>query len=204
MMYFMPSASKKDKTPPHFGFIVTAGKKPSGSSIVKIKQGWRWICDNGVFAGQFDEEVFYQFIERLAAYKDQCVFVVAPDVIGDSKKTLEQFEQYAARIKALGYPVAFVAQDGQEDLPFPENFDALFIGGSTEWKMSRKAEICIKRAQALGKWVHVGRVNTRRRIRHFALVKVDSVDGTTAVYGKKEKEKIKQWTHEAKQPLFYM
>jgi hypothetical protein len=49
--------------------------------------------------------------------------------------------------------------------------------------MSENAEAVIRRAQALGKWVHVGRVNTIRRIRRFQRMGVDSVDGTCLCYG---------------------
>lgn len=48
--------------------------------------------------------------------------------------------------------------------------------------MSREALVCIQRAQAQGRWVHVGRVNSQKRIRHFKLAGVDSVDGTSICY----------------------
>ena len=205
MMYFIPGAGKKHNFPDHFGSIVNPYNKDIVTSTLRIQKGWKWICDNGAFTGKFQEDTFFAFLDRMAEYRSQCIFVVAPDVVGDANKTLEKFGKFATRIKALGYPVAFVAQDGQEDLEFPDNFDCLFIGGSTEWKMSYKAEICIKRAQALGKWVHVGRVNTRKRIRHFALLNIDSVDGTAIVFKPDERiRQIKRWTHETKQPLFYM
>lgn len=204
-MYFIPGAGKKHKFPDHFGSIVNPYNKDIVASMLRIQDGWKWICDNGAFTGKFQEDTFFAFLARLAEYQSQCVFVVAPDVVGDANKTLEQFQYYAPLIRALGYPVAFVAQDGQENLEFPDNFDCLFIGGSTEWKMSTKAESCIKRAQALGKWVHIGRVNTRKRIRHFALLNIDSVDGTAIVFKPDERiRQIKRWTHETKQPLFYM
>lgn len=53
----------------------------------------------------------------------------------------------------------------------------LFIGGTTEWKLSANVDWLIAEAQDGGKWVHVGRVNSARRIRHFHEVGVDSIDG---------------------------
>jgi hypothetical protein len=96
--------------------------------------------------------------------------------------TLELYSEYAPQIRALGYKVALVAQDGLEDLPWPERYDALFVGGTTGWKMSDAADWCIRKAQKAGVWVHVGRVNSQQRIRHFAVMGVDSVDGTTIAY----------------------
>lgn len=40
------------------------------------------------------------------------------------------------------------------------------------------AEQCIRAAQALGKWTHVGRVNTPSRMTRFQDLGVDSCDGT--------------------------
>jgi hypothetical protein len=54
----------------------------------------------------------------------------------------------------------------------------VFIGGSTNWKCGEHAVHIIKAAQALQKWVHVGRVNGAERWEHFEKLGVDSVDGT--------------------------
>lgn len=71
-----------------------------------------------------------------------------------------------------------MAQDGSERKPPPwTELDALFIGGSTAWKeSSHAAALCIE-ARRRGKWVHVGRVNTVRRLRKFDGI-ADSIDGT--------------------------
>jgi len=80
-------------------------------------------------------------------------------------------------IREYGYPVAFVTQDGlrMEDVPW-DDFDVLFVGGSDEHKL-RESWPFIYRAKELGKWVHVGRVNSEKRMRMFWMA--DSVDGTT-------------------------
>lgn len=78
--------------------------------------------------------------------------------------------------------MALVAQDGLQDLPIKWNlFDAIFIGGSTVFKMSVHVRHLIKTAQILGKWVHVGRINTPDRLKYFERLKVDSFDGTGLV-----------------------
>ncbi len=72
-----------------------------------------------------------------------------------------------------------MAQDGLESLKVPwARFDALFLGGSTEWKLGEHAEALCREAKARGKWLHLGRCNTRQRIRLAASWGCDSVDGS--------------------------
>jgi hypothetical protein len=88
------------------------------------------------------------------------------------------------RIRVLGFPAALVAQDGLERLDVPwAAFDVLFIGGSTEWKLGEAARALVARAKARGKWVHMGRVNTRTRLRYADAIGCDSVDGTRLAFG---------------------
>ncbi len=136
----------------------------------------RFAIDNGAFAG-FRADGFFSLLEQERPRRDLCRFVAVPDVVGSAIRTLEVFEHW--RHKLTDWPLALVAQDGQEALPIPwELIASLFIGGTTEWKMSRHAEACIKAAKALGKWVHVGRVNTPGRFDYFERIGADSIDGT--------------------------
>lgn len=83
------------------------------------------------------------------------------------------------RIRALGFPAALVAQDGLECLTAPwDAFDALFIGGTTEWKLSTHVAALVAEARARCKWVHVGRVNSGKRLAWAHSLRADSVDGT--------------------------
>ena len=98
-------------------------------------------------------------------------------MVGSARRTLEVFARWRQRV--TGWKVALVCQDGQEDLPIPwDELDAIFIGGTTNWKVSEHATHCIKAAQALEKWVHVGRVNEPARFEHFLTLGVNSIDGT--------------------------
>lgn len=138
--------------------------------------------DNGIFSGKFSPRDFWNKLNQMKPYQSTCLFIVAPDTVSDAYATMCAFSEWQPLIKAAGWPVALVAQDDMEWFPFPSEFDALFVGGSTEWKMSKEALRCIKRAKNAGKWVHVGRVNSQKRIRHFQLAGVDSVDGTTVCF----------------------
>lgn len=138
----------------------------------------RFCIDNGAF-GNFDAALFLRLVERERPRRDLCRFLTVTDVVGDARRTLEVFGFWRRRPEMAGWPLAFVCQDGQEHLPIPfAHCSALFIGGSTEWKMSKHAAACIKAAKALDKWVHVGRVNTPGRYEYFEKLGADSIDGT--------------------------
>jgi hypothetical protein len=148
-----------------------------------LPAGRRWAADIGM-AGDVAVTGYVDWLAGLSSARERCLFVVVPDLLCDAVATLERFRWWAWRIKAGGWPVALVAQDGLESLRrWPCEYDALFVGGSTQWKMSDAAAWCIRRAKReQGAWVHVGRVNSQKRIRHFQTMGVDSVDGTTVTY----------------------
>lgn len=146
-----------------------------------------WAADNGVFSKHpWDADRWWRFTTGLPRGTGQCLFVTAPDVLFDAAGTLARSAPWLPRIRALGFPAALVAQDGVEDLLDEEHwtsFDALFIGGSVDWKESRAVVNLMAEARARGKWCHVGRVNTRRRLWPMAAAGADSVDGTKVAAG---------------------
>lgn len=112
-----------------------------------------------------------------------CLFATLPDVVGDYAATWERSCLDLARVRRLGFPVAIVLQDGVESDRFVWRSilaaaDAVFVGGSTEWKMSTDAARLVGEARARGLWCHMGRVNTWGRIQHAAAIGCHSVDGT--------------------------
>ena len=134
--------------------------------------------DNGCFSMRdFDEERWCSWLSTMP--REGCRFAAAPDVVADAEATWRRSEPWMEVIRGLGFPAALVFQDGIEETPIPWSaFDAAFIGGSTEWKLSPVAASLIAEARERGKWVHVGRVNSRRRLRAVAAIGADSVDGT--------------------------
>jgi hypothetical protein len=138
--------------------------------------GVKFGIDNGAFAG-FEEIAFVNLLERHKAAKERCLFVAAPDVVASARRTLEAFDFWFPKLS--GWPIALVAQDGQETLEIPwNNITAIFIGGSTEWKLSPEAAQIVKCAKLLGKWVHIGRINSGLRLDYFTALHADSFDGT--------------------------
>lgn len=135
-----------------------------------------FCIDNGAFS-KFEPKGFLSLLTKHEPRKDLCRFVAAPDVVGCARRTLECFRHWQPRLAK--WPVALVAQDGQEDLDIPwENIAAIFIGGSTDWKMGRHAAAIVKASKVIGKWCHIGRINTPGRLEYFEDLGADSCDGT--------------------------
>lgn len=190
MMYLWPTSISMVDMSPYFGVITM----PKGGTPRGIREGRKWALDNGAFTG-FNKEKFLKKLEDLKEYKDTCLFIVAPDVMQDPQKTFENFVKWKEILK--DWPVAYVAQDGQENYKYPE-FDWLFIGGSTKWKMGKGAIKCIEYAHSINKPVHVGRVNSKKRYEYFRKLACKSCDGTHPIYEPNTaKIRIAEWMESA-------
>jgi hypothetical protein len=147
--------------------------------------GQPWAADNGRFSApqNYTDEKYLAWLGRMPA--ESCLFATAPDVVGDAAATLALSAPMFVRIRTAGYPVALVAQDGLEELPVPwDDIDALFIGGTTAWKLSHHAADLAGEAKRRGKWVHMGRVNSLRRMKYADAIGCDSADGTVLKHDK--------------------
>lgn len=145
-----------------------------------------WCADNGCFGkGYPGDDAWFAWLESYTAEeRTRCAFAVAPDVVGDAAATLERSKPWLAPIRALGYPVAFVAQNGAETVGLPwDDLDVVFIGGDTDWKLGPHARHIVQEAKKRGKGVHMGRVNSATRIRYADAIGCDSADGTYIAFG---------------------
>jgi GNAT superfamily N-acetyltransferase len=143
-----------------------------------------WAADNGCYSrGEgFDLGGYLRWLD--AQDRAGCLFAVAPDVVADAQATWERSASVLPVLRGLGYGAALVAQDGMERMEVDwDAFDCLFVGGSTQWKLAPVAEGIALEAKRRGKWLHAGRVNTWKRMRHFARIGADSVDGTMLKFG---------------------
>jgi hypothetical protein len=141
----------------------------------------RWGADTGCYAQgeRFELGKYYRWLSDRDYAKHMCLFATAPDVVGDADETWEQSKDVLPVLREMGYKAALVAQDGIERMSIEwDAFDVLFLGGTTGWKLSHYAWDLTATAKERGKWVHMGRVNSERRIRTAMSMGCDSVDGT--------------------------
>ncbi len=143
-----------------FGMITT----PRQGNV--LMDGVSVIADNGCYGDGFPGYgKWISWLESMTPRVAQFEFATAPDVfdaesgIGDAPATLDRSMPWLPAIRSLGYPVAFVAQDGSEApgmIPW-DLLDVLFIGGGDEWKRGRRSQFVIEEALRRGKKVHMGR-----------------------------------------------
>lgn len=185
--------------PDHLGCLLTPNNGNSVDSIVET--GLPWACDNACFSG-FNPDAFWRMLAR-AQGKPGCEWVVCPDVVGDAKATIEHW-WHAEEICWRGFTPAFVLQDGQENLPLPWA-QVYFLGGTDNFKLSNAAvKLCLE-AKRRKAWLHIGRVNTLKRLAFAHAVGADSVDGYSMNrFGDTYLEKFVKWIRhlEYHQPCF--
>lgn len=170
----------------------------------RILPGKWWAADNGCFSsdtekrkqGVFNWEKFKRWFTSLDDETlSRCLFAVVPDMPFDGDETIKRFHEWKTKMRTLGVPLAFVTQDGMgaEDVPWGD-IDALFVGGSTEWKTGNESAALIAEAKRRRKWVHMGRVNSLQKLRTAASLGCDSADGTFLKYGPdKNWLRVKHW-----------
>lgn len=144
----------------------------------------RWAADTGCYTRgeRFSLPRYLDWLEARAPYQATCLFATAPDVVGDAAATWTRSAPVLPVLRAMGYRAALVAQNGLE-APQWDTFDALFIGGTTAWKLADSTRQLVLEAKRRGKWVHMGRVNSLRRLRAAEFMGCDSADGTYLKFG---------------------
>ena len=132
-----------------------------------------WAVDNGGFKKAMPDR-WARILSRHWELRHQCLFAAVPDKIESHKETLTMWEDY--HHLADGYKKAFVAQNGYDG--HPSNAQALFIGGSNNFKDSLEVDQVVEEALSGGLHVHIGRVNTFKRFWHFHRLGAHTCDGS--------------------------
>lgn len=153
-----------------------AGAYPGSVGLMISPNGWRrppfympYALDNGAFTG-FDPVSFLGLLKNTLLIKSKPLFVAVPDVVADAEATLKLWHEWHQKIP---FKRAFVAQDGHEAVDVPHDADAVFVGGSTEWKLKSAHKF-----KGITPWLHIGRVSTPSRLQWARDIGADSVDGT--------------------------
>jgi hypothetical protein len=143
-------------------------------------EGFKYAIDNGAWhchthGKQWDEGRFRGLVEKLG---DRADFIIAPDIVAGGLASLALTESWLPRLNGLRL---VSVQNGMEprDVRFMLGSTVgIFVGGSTDWKLAT-LPAWGRLAGEVGCYLHVGRVNTMRRIRMCGQAGADSFDGTT-------------------------
>ena len=147
-------------------------------------EGLPYAIDNGAWTAhaqgtEWDEAAFRKLVLALG---DGAEFVVAPDVVAGGYGSLVQSLRWVRALLPFGL-ILVPVQDGMSPgvvAPFFDEWTGIFVGGSTEWKLEM-LDTWGEVARDRDCYLHVGRVNTRRRIARCAAAGAHSFDGTSPV-----------------------
>lgn len=164
-------------------------------------EGFNYAIDNGAFtafleyqAGKraqnlLDLDLFERCIDRMGGKAD---WILLPDIVGEGEASLALSIEWAPRVRARkglqNVPLYLAVQDGMEagelhnrvlEFLLSGAVQGIFVGGSTEWKLSTIL-FWGKIARRFSLKLHVGRVNTTKRISLCAAAGAHSFDGTSA------------------------
>lgn len=154
----------------------------SGYAIDTIAQ-WTWAADNGCFSAKWEPTKWLAWLERNRGISD-CLFAAVPDVVGSHRETIALWPRWFEQVRSLGYKAAFVAQNGCSPFQVPwDTCDAVFLGGDDHFKLGIHAERISAATKIHGKWLHMGRVNSFKRLKLAESWGCDSVDGTFLAFG---------------------
>ena len=153
-----------------------AGAFPGSVGLMMSPDGWRrppfympYALDNGAFTG-FDPVAFMALLQKPRLINHKPLFVAVPDRVSNAEETLRLWHVWH---KKIHFRRAFVAQDGHEAVDVPHGADAVFVGGSTDWKIKNAHKF-----KGVTPWLHIGRVSTPNRLQWARDIGADSVDGT--------------------------
>jgi hypothetical protein len=142
-----------------------------------------YALDNGAWTAYcqgraFDESAFLRALRKLGAGADWCI---VPDIVAGGHASLELSLRWIPTVLNECSRALLAVQDGltPEDVkPFVGERVGIFVGGSTTWKLATMP-LWGALGQHAGLWVHVGRVNTVRRIHQCGLAGATSFDGSS-------------------------
>lgn len=179
MVIYLSGCVRSD-LPPTVGVLLT----PQMGN--KLPDGLTWAADSGMYAApeKFNPVTYLHWLWQRRSAADRCLFATAPDVWGDARATMKLARPFLPLIRSVGFRAALVAQDGlTPGMVDWDEIDVLFTGGSDEWRATDAHYELIHEAQARGKWLHLGRVNSLKRLQTAQAAGYDSADGTYLAFG---------------------
>lgn len=153
---------------------------PAGSLNPK---GRPYALDNGAWSAfqqgtEFDGNAFLRAVDKVGEHAE---WIVLPDIVMGGQRSLDLSLSWLDRLAGLPTRLLIAVQNGMtvDDVRHYLNPSVgIFVGGDTQWKETTTQEWG-SLARRRNCYLHVGRVNSQRRIRICAAAGADSFDGTS-------------------------
>lgn len=171
------------------GANLTAARDAGWGILISAAGAWRDEgfkligADNGQWSerdnpGPFKEERFLRFVDWLG---DRALWLVLPDIVCGGIASLALSLEWLDRLRGHPSILLIAVQDGMTPAmiaPFVGPRVGIFVGGSDEWKEAT-LEAWGALAAETGCYLHVGRVNSARRIFLVLAALAHSFDGSS-------------------------
>ena len=159
-----------------WGLLVTPDRPEPWGFPIGIDNG-AWGCyQRGV------EWMPQRWVSLVAAHGGDAIFAVAPDIVCGGVDSLARSVSWLPWLLDRTSTVLIAVQNGMTDRDLRGVVGdrvGIFVGGDTAWKEST-LPMWGALAREKGCYLHVGRVNSARRIRLCAMAGAHSFDGTSA------------------------
>ena len=147
-------------------------------------EGFPYALDNGAWSAYCQGRAFNDraFLSALRQFGAEADWTTLPDIVAGGHASLALSLRWMRRVLDESPRALLAVQDGlapDDVAPFLGERVGIFIGGSTAWKL-RTLPQWAALGQRQGCWIHVGRVNTVRRIALCNVVGATSFDGSSA------------------------
>lgn len=146
-------------------------------------EGMGYALDNGAWTAfqqgkSLDEKLFMTAVEKMGEKAD---WIVLPDIVAGGLRSLDYSLAWMERLRGIPTRLLIAVQNGMEvnDVrSFLNPAVGIFVGGDTEWK-EKTAVQWGSVARRRNCYLHVGRVNSARRIAICNAAGANSFDGTS-------------------------
>lgn len=146
-------------------------------------EGFPYAIDNGAWTSfqrgePFDDAAFVCCVEKLGADAD---WVACPDIVMGGMSSLAMSLRWLPWVLERTHVALIPVQNGMTSDDIAPHLGprvGVFVGGDDAFKESTMA-MWSKLCRSAGAYCHVGRVNTRSRVRLCMDAGVDSADGTS-------------------------
>lgn len=147
-------------------------------------EGFAYALDNGAWSDYCHGRPFHEraFLTALCKMGPKADWTVLPDIVAGGHASLDLSLRWMCTVLNESPMALLAVQDGltpQDILPWVGERVGIFVGGSTKWKLATLPYWGLV-GQQYRCWVHVGRVNTARRITYCGLAHATSFDGSSA------------------------
>lgn len=161
-----------------------------------------YALDNGAYVAwtknlNFDYEAWIWLLVWARLSGQEPLWALVPDAVADRDRTLASWNTLAPLVRRAGFRPALAIQDGMTFDDVPDSECMLFLGGTTGWKEAAIKPWC----ERFPGRVHVGRVNTMRRLLACYEAGAVSIDGT-GWFHKAERRALVRWLEETCSPSF--